>query len=242
MLVGRTRPGYAVPALLIVSVAGLLAVRSALPAMRGGSSTAAAQADKLVLHGRELVLNHGCGGCHGGHDDPSSPGWLAGEMSPVQQFLIGACAFGDSTAKPCFRTHPRNLTPDNETGLGRFTERQIFNALRYGLRPEDTPDVIVTSATPGEGNHPLHPHYLAPPMPWPDWRHMRDDELWAIAAYLKRAVKPVHNKVTESEGPPDFWASIYLEDPLFKIGPLKPAAFPTANERMPEAKAPARPK
>jgi mono/diheme cytochrome c family protein len=236
MLVGRRRSGYAVPALVILSAAVLLAARAALPIVR------AAPVDKMVLQGRALVLNHGCGGCHGGHDDPSAPGWLAGEMTPDQQFLIGPCAFGDSTAKPCFRTHPRNLTPDNETGLGRFTERQIFNALRYGLRPEDTPDVTVTSTTPGQGNHPLHPHYLAPPMPWPDWRHMRDDELWAIAAYLKRAVKPVHNKVVESEGPPDFWASEYQEWPPLKMGPLKPAAFPTANERVPEPAAAARPK
>lgn len=232
---GRRRSGYAVPALVVLSAVALLAARAALPVMRTASPERAAPVDRTVLLGRELVLNHACGGCHGGHDDPSAPGWLAGEMTPDQQFLVGPCALGDSTAKPCFRTHPRNLTADNETGIGRFTERQIFNALRYGLRPEDTPDVIITSTTPGEGNHPLHPHYLAPPMPWPDWRHMKDQELWAIAAYLKRAVKPVRNKVPESEGPPDFWASEYKEWPPLKMGPLKPAAFPTANERVPEA-------
>lgn len=242
MNVGRRRSGYAVPALLVLSAVALLAVRAALPVMRAASAERTAPADKVVLQGRELVLNHGCGGCHGGHDDPSARGWLAGEMTPDQSFLIGPCAFGDSTAKPCFHTHPRNLTSDNETGIGRFTERQVFNALRYGLRPEDTPDVNITSMTPGEGNYPLHPHYLAPPMPWPDWRHMKNQELWAIAAYLKRAVKPVHNKVVESEGPPDFWASAYTEWPQLKIGPLKPAAFPTANERVPEPTMAARPK
>ena len=56
-----------------------------------------------------------------------------------------------------FHTRPRNLTPDNVTGLGRFTERQIFNALRYGLRPDDTPDVEITSTTPGQGNFPDTP-------------------------------------------------------------------------------------
>src|SRR6478672_8426904 len=112
--------------------------------------------------GRALVLNHDCNGCHGGAD-PESDGWLAGMTRPDQEFLIGPCAF-NTNAKPCFHTRPRNLTPDNATGLGRFTERQIFNALRYGLRPEDTPDVDITSATPGQGNFPEHPHYLAPPM------------------------------------------------------------------------------
>jgi mono/diheme cytochrome c family protein len=182
-----------------------------------------------VLLGRSLVLNHDCGFCHGGAGDPGGKGWLAGMTRPEQEFLIGPCAF-NTGAKPCFHTRPRNLTPDNNTGLGRFTERQIFNALRYGLRPEDTPDVTITSMTPGKGNFPLHPHYLAPPMPWPGWRYMSDAELRAIAAYLKRAVKPVVNKVPDSEGPPDFWASEYTPE---KIGKYPAPPFPTANEQEP---------
>jgi hypothetical protein len=123
---------------------------------------------------------------------------------------------------------PRNLTPDNTTGIGRFTERQIFNALRYGLRPGDTPDVEITSMTPGKGNFPEHPHYLSPIMPWPAWRHMSDTELKAIAAYLKRGLKPVVNKVADSDGPPDFWASEVTPD---KIGAYPAVKFPTANEK-----------
>jgi hypothetical protein len=113
--------------------------------------------------------------------------------------------------------------------MGRFSERQIFNALRYGLRPEETPDAEITSATPGEGNFPLHPHYLAPPMPWMAWRHMPDADLWAIAAYLKNGLKPVSNQVKDSEGPPDFWASAMTPD---KIGTYPAPAFPTENEKQ----------
>jgi hypothetical protein len=151
-------------------------------------------------------------------------------MSPVQEFQIGACSVAHPDGKPCFTTRPRNLTPDNATGLGRFTERQIFNALRYGLRPEDTPDVDITSTTPGQGNFPATPHYLAPPMPWTTWRHMPDQELLAIAAYLKRGLAPFSNKVAESDGPPDFWASAYTEQ---LIGPYPVRPFPTANEHLP---------
>ena len=131
-------------------------------------------------------------------------------------------------ATPCFRTRPRNLTPDNATGLGRFTERQIFNSLRHGLRPGETPDVEITGTTPGQGNFPENPKYLAPPMPWISWRHLTDEDLWAIAAYLKRGVKPVENRVADSEGPPDFWASNYTVE---KIGPYPVPPFPTANEK-----------
>ena len=186
--------------------------------------------EQLVVRGRYLVISHDCAGCHGGAD-PSSKGWLAGMMGPEQEFLIGPC-YVTPGATPCFHTRPRNLTPDNMTGLGRFSERQIFNALRYGLRPEDTPDVEITSTTPGKGNFPIHPHYLAPPMPWPAWRHMPDSELVAIAAYLKHGLKPVRNKVPDSEGPPDFWASEYTVE---KIGRYPAPPFPTANERLPTA-------
>ena len=172
-----------------------------------------------ILHGRALVVSHACGDCHGGGSNPAAFGWLDGARSPVldvQFFKIGP-----------FTTRAKNLTPDNTTGTGRFTERQLFNALRYGLRPEETPDVEITSTVPGQGNFPLHPHYLAVPMPWPSWRHMPDQDLWAIAAYLK-SLKPVNHKVEDSEGPPDFWASEYTVE---KIGPYPALPYPTANEK-----------
>lgn len=214
----------------LISVA-VLARPGAPPAPTAATdSTAGAPHDspatsEAVQRGRFLTITHDCAGCHGGLD-PASKGWMAGMTGPQQEFLIGPC-YVTPGAKPCFHTRPRNLTPDNMTGLGRFSERQIFNALRYGLRPEDTPDVEITSTTPGVGNFPLHPHYLAPPMPWPAWRHMPDSDLMAIAAYLKHGLKPVRNKVPDSEGPPDFWASIYMAD---SIGAYPTPPFPTANE------------
>lgn len=228
---------------LIVRVGGALAACSVMTVALAGSTrqrvttraadtTTTQGADAQVLLGRHLVLNHDCAGCHGGqYPSNTSEKWLAGKGAPQDAFLIGPCAVQPG-AKPCFHTHARNLTPDNETGLGRFTERQIFNALRYGLRPGETPDIDITSTTPGVGNFPQHPRYLAPPMPWPGWRYMTDEELHAIAAYLKRGVKPVHNRVPDSEGPPDFWASEYTVE---KIGPYPPAPFPTANEQTPAA-------
>ena len=188
------------------------------PAFPTASEDAAAAADEQVQRGRLLTVSHACGGCHGGGDDGvGSEGWLAGVRTPADTFMIGP-----------FITRARNLTPDNLTGLGRFSERQIFNALRYGLRPGETPDVEITSTIPGQGNFPANPKYLAPPMPWQFWRHMTDQDLRDIAAYLKRGLKPVRNKVPDSDGPPDFWASEYTVE---KIGPYPASPFPTANER-----------
>ena len=170
-----------------------------------------------VRRGRFVTIAKDCGGCHGGGSNPAEKGWLAGMTTPAGEFKIGP-----------FTTRPRNLTPDNTTGMGRFSERQIFNALRYGLRPGETPDVEITSTTPGQGNFPANPRYLAVPMPWPTWRHIPDADLWAIAAYLKNGVKPVVNKVADSDGPPDFWASEYT---VAKIGPHPALPFPTENEK-----------
>jgi hypothetical protein len=172
-----------------------------------------------VLRGRTLVAHMACAACHGGAAHPGHQGWLSGAHpeSPFPEFEIGP-----------FKTYPRNLTPDNATGLGRFTERQIFNSLRYGLRPGETPDVEITSTVPGQGNHPARPKYLAPPMPWPAWRHLSDRELRDIAAYLKLGVRQVNNRVLDSEGPPDFWASEYTDE---KYGTWPAPPFPTARER-----------
>ncbi len=236
-----SKVAFVVGALVVVAVGATRAVSTMTPAAGDAVQAAATQKPAApaasrdqVLRGRQLVIHHACGQCHGGGDDPGAKGWLAGATGPAMEFKIGPPPCGiDPTAKGCFTTRPRNLTPDNDTGMGRFTERQLFNALRYGLRPENTPDVTITSTTPGQGNFPRVPHYLAPPMPWPGWRHMPDDELWAIAAYLKRGLKPVRNKVADSEGPPDFWASGMTPDTIGKY-PAPP--FPTANETLPAAK------
>jgi len=189
----------------------------------------AADLREQVLRGRVLTINHGCGDCHALGPDPTRDGYLAGMTTPLQEFPIGPCGNTPET-KMCFRTRSRNLTPDNATGLGHFSDRQLFNALRFGLRPGETPDVEITSSTPGVGNFPSRPKYLAPPMPWPAFRHMSDQELLDIIAYLRNGVKPVSNKVPDSEGPPDFWASEYT---VAKIGAYPLAPFPTAKERDP---------
>ena len=186
----------------------------------GGSDLRVARgSQEQILLGRQLVIQSACGDCHGGGGNPAAPGWLDGVRVPQQEFKIGP-----------FTTRPRNITPDNVTGIGRFTERQIFNAIRYGLRPGETPDVEITSTTPGVGNFPARPKYLAVPMPWPVYRHLSDQQLWAIATYLKRGLKPSSNRVADSDGPPDFWASEYTVE---KIGTYPAPAYPTANERAP---------
>ena len=210
--IGSSRSLGSLVSLLVVSACTVPA-----PAISNNNKPSSEDLESRVALGRQVVLTHDCGGCHGGRHNPANFGWLDGNRSPIGEFQVGP-----------YVTRAKNLTPDNMTGIGRFTERQIFNALRYGLRPEETADVEITSTIPGEGNFPLHPHYLAPPMPWPSWRHMPDQELYAIAAYLKNGVQPVKHKVEDSQGPADFWASFYEAD---SMGPRPALPFPTARER-----------
>jgi hypothetical protein len=76
-----------------------------------------------------------------------------------------------------------NLTPDKETGLGKWTEAMFIQALRTG-KHEGQPT----------GRE------IMPPMPWASLSHgtlaSPDADLKAIWAYL-RSLPPVKNRVPE---------------------------------------------
>jgi mono/diheme cytochrome c family protein len=198
-------------------------------------ATGSVDMDK-VLRGRQVAVQHDCGACHGGGNNPDSPGWLAGvggnpatvefPAGPITEPPISGRCSVQAAGVPCRMMRPRNLTP-HETGIGGYTDRQLFNALRYGLRPSTTPDVEITSSVPGQGNFPSQPDYLGIGMPWPSWRYMSDNDLWALIAYLRHGLKPVDNEVAASEAPPDLWARVYTVE---NIGPYPAPAFPTSNE------------
>ena len=73
-----------------------------------------------------------------------------------------------------FPANPSNLTPDEETGIGKWSEADFFRAIRTGTRPDGTR---------------LHPF-----MPWHENARMTDDDLRAIWLYL-RTLPPIRNAV-----------------------------------------------
>lgn len=70
-----------------------------------------------------------------------------------------------------------NITPDKETGIGNWTDEQIIAAIREGKRPDGA--------------------ILGPPMAFEQYRHMSDEDVRALVAYI-RSVKPISNKVPRS--------------------------------------------
>lgn len=175
-----------------------------------------------VQHGRAIVTSVDCAGCHSrGKNDPSDPKWLDGFQTGDQN---GSFNFGAVT------TYAANITPDMTNGIGMHSDRQVYNALKFGLDPMNTPDVVITSTTPGVGNFPATPFYLAAPMPWTTIRNMSDDDIWAIVAYLKHGLKAVSNAVPASgDLTHDHWAGFYVAG---NVGPFPLPAYPATNEQF----------
>jgi mono/diheme cytochrome c family protein len=87
-------------------------------------------------------------------------------------------AGGFTITDDAFTAVAPNITPDPETGIGKWTDAQIITAIREGKRPDGT--------------------IIGPPMPIGFYRGMSDNDVKAIVAYL-RQVKPVKNAAAKSK-------------------------------------------
>jgi mono/diheme cytochrome c family protein len=131
----------------------------ALPAWPG-------RAETLLERGNYLMNSIvACGNCH----TPQGPD---GPLPGME--LAGGLVIQDEA----FTVHTPNITPDKETGIGKWTDAQIITAIREGRRPDG--------------------RIIGPPMPINLYRKMSDRDVRALVAYL-RQVKPVHNQVPPSE-------------------------------------------
>lgn len=136
-----------------------MTLRPALAAAFAAAATLA-QADQAELQrGAYLASIMDCGGCH-------TPRGADGLPEPGAELAGGAVGF-DLPGLGVF--WPPNLTPD-PTGLGAWTEAEIADAIRHGLRPDG--------------------RALAPVMPWPSYAALTDADVAALVAYL-RALPPI---------------------------------------------------
>lgn len=125
-----------------------------------------AAAQSTVERGKYLVESiMGCGNCH----TPQGPnGPLPGKT------LAGGLEFEHPGF---FKAYSTNITPDPETGIGKWTDAQLKVAIREGRRPDGT--------------------LIRPPMPFELYRGLADADLDAIVAYL-RTVPAVKNLTPKS--------------------------------------------
>ena len=95
-----------------------------------------------------------CGNCH----TPRGPG---GVLDTSKRHAGGPQVW--ETAE--YRVHPSNITPDNETGIGRWTAGQIKTAIRDGRRPSG--------------------QQLSPQMPYAYYKIFAPADLDAVVAYMR---------------------------------------------------------
>lgn len=171
-------------------VLALAAVAFAMQPSKGEQATTAQQAPSIE-RGRYIVNAFGCADCHTplklGPNGPEQDATMmfAGHpqalvMPPAPELPPGpwavvVAATNTAWSGPWGVSFTANLTPDEETGLGRWTEKEFIDTLRTGRHL-------------GRGRE------ILPPMPWPMIRNMTDDDLRSVFAYL-RSLPAVKNRV-----------------------------------------------
>jgi hypothetical protein len=169
----------------------LLAGVLAAGALRSASQESAAT-NGPVERGRYLVSILGCNDCHTPWmmgpqgPEPDMTRMLSGHpeslVMPPPPALDGPWAWvgsGTNTAfaGPWGTSYGFNLTPDENTGLGIWTEEMFVKALRTGRHMGQSRPIL-------------------PPMPWPAYGQMNDQDLAAVYAYL-RSIPAIKNRVPD---------------------------------------------
>lgn len=160
-------------------------------------NAAAPAADKAVERGKYLVMSIGCNDCH-------TPGTFYGAPD-FSRFLSGSEM---GWAGPWGVVYAANLTPDPETGLGKWSKEEIAKAIRSGNRPDG--------------------RQLAVAMPWMNFSHLTDGDAMAIAAYLK-SLPPVKHAVPKPLAP-----GAEVTGPVLSFPP--PSAWDAPREAAAEPK------
>lgn len=131
---------------------------------------------ELVERGKYLVELLGCANCH-------TDGALIGEADPAKR--LAGSSIGIAYSNPLENSYPgivfpANLTPDEETGIGAWTDIQLITMIRSGVDRHGRSKLSV--------------------MPWPAYSIVSDDDALAIASYL-RQLPPVRHRVPASIKP-----------------------------------------
>jgi cytochrome c553 len=183
----------------------LFALALALTAGAVTQPTAAADAatsplahDARVARGKYLVNIMACHDCHTPH--VAGPNGVGPDMSraltghpadmtmppppkPSGPWIWMGAGTNTAFAGPWGVSFTANLTPDPETGLGRWTAETFIKTMRTGRHE-------------GKGRP------LLPPMPFTVVANLTDDDMRALFAYLQ-SLKPVRNRVPAPIDPPE---------------------------------------
>lgn len=155
---------------LILAGAGLLYLQLAFPKIRPASDLKVEITPARLDRGKYLANNFaGCIECHSGRDFSKFGGPLVpGTEGKGGQDLGEGAGFVPAS----------NITQDVETGIGSWTDGEIFRAITEGIDKE--------------GN------FLAPMMPYTEFAKMDKEDILSVIAYIK-TLRAVNNKVPEKK-------------------------------------------
>ena len=144
----------------LLPVAALAAMALALvfgtTAPERATAAPVAQGDKEK--GAYLARLGGCVGCHGQN--------FAGQRADGTPGAPFGIALANGTVPS------RNISPDSETGIGRWSDQDLMRSIRDGIRPDGS--------------------VLSPIMPYNRYHAIPDDEMLHLIAFL-RSNPPVNN-------------------------------------------------
>lgn len=132
-----------------------------------------AEAQAIIDQGAYMVTLLGCGACH-------TDGALIG--APDYDKALAGSSIGIAFSNPLKDAYPSivfaaNLTPDDETGIGKWTEAQLKRAIQHGVGADGTQQL--------------------PVMPWSAYRKLKPSDVTAIARYLM-SLEPVTHRVPDN--------------------------------------------
>ena len=149
---------------------GPLAGMTAVEASKDIELPDGATDEEAVRQGRYLVGLLGCASCH-------TDGALIGRPDPALK--LAGSSIGIAYSNPMVNdypgaVYPPNLTPDEDTGLGRWSLEEIVTMLRTGKNRHGSQTMAI--------------------MPWTSYALLSIEDATAIAAYLK-SLEPVAHRV-----------------------------------------------
>ncbi len=168
--------GLAVAVCIVGIVVTMVVLTWFMPRQRPPSNLQVTVTPELLVRGTYLVEHVLlCNDCHSERDwtvygGPPKPPFGAGrECMTRQTKTIGVRVSegqGNFPGILCIR----NITPDQDSGIGNWTDGELSRAIREGVDHE------------GNGLFPIMPYFI--------YRHISDDDMQAIIAYM-RSLEPV---------------------------------------------------
>ena len=178
--------------LILLALAAVWVLQRPASSLDGQSATTQ-PSEELLKQGEYIARLGDCVACH---------------SVPHQAPFTGGLAM----QTPIGKIYTTNITPDPQTGIGRYTLADFDRAVRHGVAQDG--------------------HRLYPAMPYPSYQKMSDDDIRALYAFMMHSVKPVSHQNTPSSipwplnmrWPLAFWSAAFVH-----AGPYQPVA--TENDQ-----------